>query len=115
MAQNSNLTVVKGEDDGIEEKGKKRLPKWLLVCMVVLFLFLIVVGMYWNYHATETFNSYETICSTVWQNAGEYKRNGNQVIRYTGNGAEAVDEKGNEIDGDVIMAIISKYLYLKIQ
>ena len=97
MAQNSNLTVVKGEDDGIEEKGKRRLPKWLLVCMVVLFLFLIVVGMYLNYHATETFNSYETICSTVWQNAGEYKRNGNQVIRYTGNGAEAVDEKGNLI------------------
>ena len=97
MGRNSNLTVVKGEDDSIEENGKKRFPKWLLVLSAALFLVLLAVGIYYNYNATETFNSYETVCSTAWQNAGEYIKNGNQVIRYTGNGAEAVDEKGNLI------------------
>ena len=85
MGRNSNLTVVKGEDDSIEENGKKRFPKWLLVLSAALFLVLLAVGIYYNYNATETFNSYETVCSTAWQNAGEYIKNGNQVIRYTGN------------------------------
>ena len=95
MAQDNNLTIVKEDDDW--EEGRSQFPKWLIFIFAGLILGVVAVGIYYGYHATETFNSYETVCSTVWQNAGQYMKNGNQVIRYTGNGAEAVDEKGNLI------------------
>ena len=97
MARNSNLSLVKGEDEWADEKKEKRLPKWMIILFAVVLLVLLGVGIYYNYNATEVFNGYETVCSTIWQNAGEYMQNGNQVILYTGNGDEAVDEKGNLI------------------
>ena len=95
MARNNHLSLVRGENEWPEEKQERKLPKWVVVLLAVGLVCLVGIGIYYNYNATQTFNGYETIYSTDWQNTGEYVQNGSQIIRYTGNGAEAVDTEGN--------------------
>lgn len=95
MAGRNHLSLVKGDTDWPEEKQERRLPKWVVAVLVAVLICFIGIGIYYNYNATQTFDGYETIYSTDWQNAGEYVQYGSQVVRYTGNGAEAVDAEGN--------------------
>ena len=91
MAQ--KLSVVKEEVK--KQQKEKTIPnkkKWLWLGVILIIL---MIGLYCKYNENFIYNSYESLYTTEWKESGKYIQNGEQLIRYTGNGAEAVDAKGN--------------------
>lgn len=95
MAQRNGPKLVRTIRAQEEEEPKRRFRFGKLLFFLVALLLAVGAAAYHYYTERLLFTGYETLSRTEWAEGGSYLKSEKGLIRYTDNGAQAVDENGN--------------------